>query len=171
MKIIGYTVRRRIFHSYHMTAMWLYDGGGGKFNALNTVQTIMSHICHRPTTKVIPSAEYHISVIGMIGAIRPGPSHRSQLSPAGTGGVSVGIAGYCGHTGRLVQLCTSVSVPTIAPALIHAITWVISPLESQGIRWVITLLFRAVSITFLPSMSRLLRGFVLWHAFLSSWRQ
>src|SRR4029079_14390562 len=86
-----------------------------------------------------------------------GPNHRSQSKPLGTGGVSVGISGYCGQTGRFVQLCTSVSVP-IAPALIHAITVSMEPFESHGIKCVITLLLRAISITFFPSIKRLERG-------------
>src|ERR1700743_999179 len=90
-----------------------------------------------------------------------GPSQRSQFRPSGTGVVSVGSVGNCGHTGRLVQLCTSFSLP-ILPSFIHSITWSILPLESQGIRWVTTLGFwRANSITALPSNRRLDTGFCI----------
>ena len=49
----------------------------------------------------------------------------------------MGSVGYCGHTGRLVQLCISRSVP-MEPSRIQPITCSIDPLESHGMKCVAT---------------------------------
>ena len=57
---------------------------------------------------------------GLYGRSGAGPSHTSQSSVGGTGGVSVGRSTPCGHqpAGRSVQTCSSVTSP-ITPARMH----------------------------------------------------
>src|SRR5882762_2999495 len=81
-----YLERNRITHTANMAEVGLNDRWFFELQGIeHRPQAVITHICHTSTAEIVPAAEYHISIVGMIGAAGFRPQPQIPIQTAGNG--------------------------------------------------------------------------------------